>query len=137
MRVFISWSGEPSRSIAQALGDWLPMVVQHVEAWMSDMDIESGGRLNKARHTRLSPSPQLKTSARTAAFEATCGLAPPWNRHAVPSGIALFCTAYQYGMWPSIERPGRSWAGYRFIGFPRRCVAPDHWAVLTDHDQQH
>jgi hypothetical protein len=39
MRVFISWSGEPSRSIARALDGWLESVVQHVDAWMSDEEI--------------------------------------------------------------------------------------------------
>jgi hypothetical protein len=34
MRVFIGWSGEPSRSIAKALHDWLQGVVQRVEPWM-------------------------------------------------------------------------------------------------------
>src|SRR5690348_3571721 len=46
MKVFISWSGEPSRSIALALRQWLPLVVQHVKPWMSDEEIESGTRWN-------------------------------------------------------------------------------------------
>jgi hypothetical protein len=46
MRVFISWSGEPSQSVARALHGWLPRVVQHLESWMSDEDIESGARWN-------------------------------------------------------------------------------------------
>ena len=44
MRVFISWSGEQSRSIAKALNDWLGLVVQHAEPWMSDDEIKSGMR---------------------------------------------------------------------------------------------
>jgi hypothetical protein len=48
VKVFISWSGEPSRSIARALDGWLESVVQHVDAWMSDADIGSGQRWNEA-----------------------------------------------------------------------------------------
>ena len=44
MRVFISCSGEQSRSIALAFRAWLPMVVQHVEPWMSKEDIGSSGK---------------------------------------------------------------------------------------------
>jgi len=46
VKVFISWSGEPSQSIACALHGWLPLVVQHVEPWMSNEEIESGMRWN-------------------------------------------------------------------------------------------
>jgi hypothetical protein len=44
MRVFISWSGEPSRSIAEALADWLQDVLPDVNTWMSVRDINSGDR---------------------------------------------------------------------------------------------
>jgi hypothetical protein len=44
MRVFISWSGEPSRSIAKALNGWLKLVVQHADTWVSDDEIKSGQR---------------------------------------------------------------------------------------------
>jgi hypothetical protein len=48
VKVFISWSGELSRSIARALDGWLESVVQHVDAWMSDEEIGSGQGWNEA-----------------------------------------------------------------------------------------
>ena len=48
VKVFISWSGDPSRLIAKALAEWLRNVVQHVDPWMSDENIVSGARWNEA-----------------------------------------------------------------------------------------
>lgn len=44
MKVFISWSGERSKSLAQAFRDWLPLVLHYVEPWLSEADIEAGER---------------------------------------------------------------------------------------------
>ena len=44
MKIFISWSGEPSKSVAKALRNWLPSVIQSIEPWMSDSDIYAGER---------------------------------------------------------------------------------------------
>ena len=42
MRVFLSWSGGVSKSIATALRDWIPLVVPPARPWMSDLDVRAG-----------------------------------------------------------------------------------------------
>src|SRR5215213_7610932 len=42
--IFISWSGDRSNAIAKALRDWLPIVLQATKSFMSDVDIDRGGR---------------------------------------------------------------------------------------------
>lgn len=42
MKVFISWSGPTSQSVAKALAEWVSDVLQGVECWYSPDDIEKG-----------------------------------------------------------------------------------------------
>lgn len=42
MRVFISWSGGPSRELALALRNWLPKVLRSVDPFVSAKDIDKG-----------------------------------------------------------------------------------------------
>jgi hypothetical protein len=42
MKVFISWSGEPSHTVAVALREWLPSVIQRIEPYVSSVDLEKG-----------------------------------------------------------------------------------------------
>ena len=44
MQVFISWSGERSKLMAEALRGWLPKVIQSLSPWMSSQDIGAGAR---------------------------------------------------------------------------------------------
>lgn len=46
MKVFISWSGHKSEIVAHALRRQIPVVLDGVEPWMSQRDLESGGRWN-------------------------------------------------------------------------------------------
>jgi hypothetical protein len=43
-KVFISWSGDRSKAIAEELRDWLPTVVQSIEPFISTQDVPIGGR---------------------------------------------------------------------------------------------
>ncbi len=53
MRVFISWSGSRSKTLALHLHQWLRAVVQRSEPWMSDRDLEAGQRWNEEISSRL------------------------------------------------------------------------------------
>jgi hypothetical protein len=42
MKVFISWSGDRSKQVAELLDDWIQCVIQAVNPWMSSKDIDRG-----------------------------------------------------------------------------------------------
>jgi hypothetical protein len=44
MRVFVSWSGELSRRVAETLRQYLPLMIQGADAFISKHDLESGTR---------------------------------------------------------------------------------------------
>lgn len=44
MKVFISWSGDTSRAIARQIQDWLGIIVQKADFWISQRDISPGER---------------------------------------------------------------------------------------------
>jgi hypothetical protein len=56
MKVFISWSGERSKSLAHAFHEWLPLVLHYVEPWLSEADIDAGERWAQSVATELAAS---------------------------------------------------------------------------------
>jgi hypothetical protein len=77
LRVFLSWSGNRSRAVAEALRDWMPFVLNAVDPWMSAEDIEAGakwqgvvsGRLQDSNFSIICLSPE-NLSAPWILFEA-------------------------------------------------------------------
>src|SRR5262245_55813784 len=44
MKVFIHWSGDRSKQLAEAIREWLPMVLQFTKPYFSPADIDKGAR---------------------------------------------------------------------------------------------
>ena len=44
MKIFLSWSGDLSQSVAATLRKHLPLMIQSLDVFMSKHDIESGAR---------------------------------------------------------------------------------------------
>jgi hypothetical protein len=56
MKVFLGWSGDRSKALAEALRDWLPLVLHYVQPWMSQADIAAGERWSTELATELGAS---------------------------------------------------------------------------------
>lgn len=101
MRVFISWSGEQSRAIAERLREWLPCVIQDLEPWMSTEDVRKGARWHA----------EIAVALETAKAGILCitaeNIDAPWLvfeagalSKSIPSSSNSVCT-YLYGSEPS------------------------------------
>jgi hypothetical protein len=42
MKIFISWSGERSKQVAELFSEWIQCVIQAVDPWLSTKDIDKG-----------------------------------------------------------------------------------------------
>lgn len=54
MKLFISWSGELSKKVADALNKWLPCLLQTIQVFYSPDDIEKGENWDQRISTELS-----------------------------------------------------------------------------------
>lgn len=54
MKVFVSWSGELSKKVAQELKKWLPCIIQSIDIFYSPEDIEKGENWDSKISTELS-----------------------------------------------------------------------------------
>ncbi|MFA7236314.1 MAG: hypothetical protein WC058_05570 [Phycisphaeraceae bacterium] len=54
MLVFLSWSKPRSKAVAQALKNWIPMILNSAQTWMSEEDIPKGKRWGSDNALKLS-----------------------------------------------------------------------------------
>jgi hypothetical protein len=53
MEIFLTWSGNVSHSVAEAIRDWLPLVLQRTKPFLSSADIRKGARWRNDIAARL------------------------------------------------------------------------------------
>lgn len=72
MKIFLSWSGDQSRGIAECFHNWLPKVLQYCKPYMSQRDIKKGdrwlGNINR----------ELKDCQYGIAFLTKANVESPW-----------------------------------------------------------
>ena len=72
MKVFISWSGDLSRKLAETFSKWLPGALQAVQPYFTPADIEKGARWS----TEIAA--QLESSDVGVLFVTRDNIASPW-----------------------------------------------------------
>src|ERR1043166_6804369 len=119
MKVFVSWAGEPSKTVALALRRWLPDVLQDVDAWMSATDLDAGVRWGRHIDAELAQSSfgvlcltRTNQGSPWILFEAGALAKTPENTHVHISSILLH---------PKLRKdPSRSFK-------PREQIGPRAW----------
>lgn len=56
MEIFLSWSGDWSKKLAQSFREWIPLVLQDVKPFMSSKDISIGSNWNESINKHLNNS---------------------------------------------------------------------------------
>ena len=56
MKIFISWSGDRSKAIADVFKKWIPAVIQAAKPYFSPSDIDKGSRWNQEISKELESS---------------------------------------------------------------------------------